>query len=137
MKRSNVSACDSSTWNQKSRAVTTLETGLAPSSNPCLSSIHSILGLQLPLAAFDRLRYFSTFLIRPATRTMYSGLLNRCIRGAAGQPRHNGLATRPMSRFIQRPTPTMQGLEWIHTRRARMSTSFRQFSFADARSAVQ
>jgi hypothetical protein len=33
-----------------------------------------------PLAAFDRLQYFSKFLIRPATRTMYSGLLNRGVR---------------------------------------------------------
>ena len=38
---------------------------------------YSILGLRLPLAAFNRLQYFSTFLIRLATRTMYSGLLNR------------------------------------------------------------
>ena len=35
-----------------------------------LSRHHSIRGLQLLLAALDRLLYFSTFLIRPATRMM-------------------------------------------------------------------
>ena len=74
--------------------------------NPCLSGIHSLLGLQLPLAAFDRLQDFATSLIRPAPRTMYSGLLNRCVPHRVRLPslgrdrgRHRGLlGVRKMQR---------------------------------------
>jgi hypothetical protein len=89
MKRSNVSACDSSAWNQKSRAITTLETGLAPSSNPCLPASLQPLG---PATNYSRRRSRQANLVSESS----GRLCNKCenpsrIRGLSGR--------EPLARF--------------------------------------